>query len=79
MTINQTVLKNKKNLLAFSAGIDSTALFFILLKQNIPFDIAIIDYNKRAQSKLEVAFAKALADKYNKKCFVKIVVPHYFQ
>lgn len=73
MTINKTPLKDKKNLLAFSAGIDSTALFFILLNQNIPFDIAIIDYNKRAQSKLEVAFAKELADKYNKKCFVKDV------
>jgi len=73
MTINQTPLKDKKNLLAFSAGIDSTALFFILLKQNIPFDIAIIDYNKRSQSKLEVAFAKELSLKYNKKCFVKDV------
>jgi len=62
-----------KNLLAFSGGIDSTALFFLLLKQNIPFDIAIVDYNLRAQSKEEVAYAKELAVKYNKKCFLKDV------
>lgn len=73
MTINQTSLKNKKNLLAFSAGVDSTALFFILLNQNIPFDIAIVDYNVRVQSKLEVNYAKELASRYNKKCFTKEV------
>jgi tRNA(Ile)-lysidine synthase len=33
-------LRGKKNLLAFSAGVDSTALFFILLQNNINFDIA---------------------------------------
>ncbi len=66
-------INTAKNLLAFSAGIDSTALFFLLLEKNIPFDIAIVDYNVRAQSKDEVAYAKKLAFKYNKKCFVKDV------
>jgi len=30
-------LREKKNLLAFSGGVDSTALFFLLKKFNIPF------------------------------------------
>ncbi len=64
-------LQNKKNLLAFSAGGDSTALFFLLLEQNIPFDIAIVDYNLRKQSKAEVTYAKELANKYKKECYVK--------
>jgi len=64
-------LQNKKNLLAFSAGGDSTALFFLLLEHNIPFDIAIVDYNLREQSKAEVAYAKELAKKYQKECYVK--------
>ncbi len=66
-------LKKSKNLLAFSAGIDSTALFFILLEKNIPFDIALVNYNTRTQAKEEVKYAKKLALKYNKKCFIKNV------
>ncbi len=66
-------INTTKNLLAFSAGIDSSALFFLLLEQNIPFDIAIVDYNTRAQSKDEVSYAKELASKYQKKCFLKSV------
>jgi len=64
-------LSNKKNLLAFSAGVDSTALFFMLLAKNIKFDIAIVDYNLREQSKEEVTYALKLAKLYNKKLFVK--------
>ena len=60
-----------KNLLAFSAGIDSTALFFKLLAQNIKFDIAIVDYGLREQSKEEIKYAQKLAKLYNKKCFIK--------
>lgn len=59
------VLQGKKNLLAFSAGSDSTALFFLLLEHEIPFDIAIVDYGMREQSKEEVAYAKELANKYH--------------
>ena len=58
----------RKNLLAFSAGIDSSALFFLLLENNIKFDIAIVDYNVREQSKKEVAHAKALAKKHKLFC-----------
>jgi len=62
-------LRGKKNLLAFSAGVDSSALFFLLLKANIPFDIAIVDYGLRAQSKEEVAYAKVLASTHDKTCY----------
>ena len=64
-------LRNSKNLLAFSAGSDSSALFFLLLEADITFDIAIVDYNLRASSKDEVAYAKELAAKYEKKIYTK--------
>ncbi len=66
-------LNTKKNLLAFSAGVDSTALFFLLLERNIPFDIAIVNYNTREESKQEVAYAVKLALKYKKQCFIRSV------
>ncbi len=61
-------LIDKKNLLAFSAGIDSSALFFLLLENNVPFDIAIVNYGTRENSDKEEAHAKALADKYKLVC-----------
>jgi tRNA(Ile)-lysidine synthase len=64
------LLHNAKNLLAFSAGGDSTALFFLLLEANISFDIAIVDYGMRTQSKEEVAYAQALANRYNLACYL---------
>ena len=70
MLQNRELLQKNKNLLAFSAGGDSTALFFLLLEHNISFDIAIVDYGLRQQSKEEVAYAKELAKKYNLQCFV---------
>lgn len=74
MNLDFRVVKNQKNLLAFSAGVDSTALFFLLLEQNIPFDIAIVNYNLRVQSKDEISYAKELATKYNKKIFIHEVI-----
>ena len=68
LNINTKNLQNKKNLLAFSAGIDSSALFFLLLEKNIKFDIAIVDYNIREQSKIEVKHAKVLAKKHKLFC-----------
>lgn len=61
-------LQNKKNLLAFSGGVDSSALLFLLLAHDIKFDIVIVDYEVRAQSKEEVAYAKELALTYNFTC-----------
>ncbi|WP_457562838.1 tRNA lysidine(34) synthetase TilS, partial [Caminibacter pacificus] len=63
--------KSSNNLLAFSAGVDSTALFFWLLEKNIPFDIAIVNYHTRKTSDEEVEYAKTLAKKYNKKIYIK--------
>ncbi|MBA1433052.1 MAG: tRNA lysidine(34) synthetase TilS [Epsilonproteobacteria bacterium] len=65
------LLSSSKNLLAFSAGVDSTALLFILREHNITFDIAIVDYGLREQSKTEVAYAQNLATTYGFECFVK--------
>jgi tRNA(Ile)-lysidine synthase len=62
-------LQNGKNLLAFSAGVDSTALFFLLCDANISFDLAIVNYGLRVAAKEEVAYAKELAKKYNKKIY----------
>lgn len=73
MNLDFSAIKESKNLLAFSAGVDSTALFFLLLEKNIPFDIAIVNYNIRIQSLDEVAYAKELASKYNKQIFIKDV------
>jgi len=71
--INQEVIKKlkySKNLLAFSAGVDSTALFFILLEKEIEFDIAIVNYGIRKEAKDEIAYAKELAARYKKNVFI---------
>ena len=68
---NLELLKNKKNLLAFSAGVDSSALFFLLLEHNISFDIALVNYNLREQSKEEEAYALYLAKEHNLKAHIK--------
>ncbi len=66
-------LKSGRNLLAFSHGVDSTALFYLLDEAGVEFDIAIVDYNVRAQSKDEVASARDLAVKFNKQIYLKSV------
>jgi tRNA(Ile)-lysidine synthase len=77
----KSLLEKGKNLLAFSAGGDSTALFFLLLQNNISFDIAIVDYAIRKQSKEEVAYAQALAQKHQLLCHVHEAEPitHNFE
>jgi len=67
---NIPLLKCSKNLLAFSGGADSTALFFLLLEHEIPFDIAIVDYALREQSKAEVGYAQELALTCKKNCYL---------
>ena len=66
-------LKSGRNLLAFSHGVDSTALFYLLDEAGVEFDIAIVDYNVRAQSKDGVASARDLAVKFNKQIYLKSV------
>jgi len=63
-------LQNAKNLLAFSGGVDSGALFYLLVSCGVSFDLAIVDYGVRRQSILEVEYAKELALQYNKKIFI---------
>jgi len=70
---SRELLKKSKNLLAFSAGGDSTALFFLLKEQNIPFDIAHVNYNTRATSIDEEKYALKLSKKYNKRCYIHSV------
>ncbi|PHS41057.1 MAG: tRNA lysidine(34) synthetase TilS [Sulfurovum sp.] len=77
INIDTQNLNNKKNLLAFSAGIDSSALFFLLIENNIKFDIAIVDYGLREQSKEEVLQAKALAKKHKLFCH-HIQAPRFY-
>ncbi|MBR8462063.1 tRNA lysidine(34) synthetase TilS [Campylobacter sp. faydin G-105] len=62
-------LRDGKNLLAFSHGIDSTALFYILNELGIGFDIAMVDYHHREQSKAENNAATELALKYKKQIY----------
>lgn len=62
-------LRHTKNLLAFSGGGDSTALFFLLLAYNIPFDIAHVNYQTREQSNAEESYAKELAQTHSKQLF----------
>ena len=64
-------MEKSSNLLAFSGGVDSSALFFYLLEKNIPFDIAIVNYHTRDTSNEEVEYAKNLAKKHNKKIYIK--------
>lgn len=61
-------LKEGKVLLAFSGGVDSTALFHLLIEDNIAFDIAHVNYHTRESSNAEEESAIALAAKYNLQC-----------
>lgn len=63
-------LRGAKNLLAFSGGVDSSCLFFLLLREKIDFDLAIVHYGVRKSAKDELKYAKKLAKKYGKKIFV---------
>ena len=67
------LLRAGKNLLAFSHGVDSTALFYLLDEAGVKFELVIVNYNVRAQSKDEIASARDLAAKFNKQIYVKSV------
>ncbi|EAI9960558.1 tRNA lysidine(34) synthetase TilS [Campylobacter coli] len=64
-------LKKGKNLLAFSYGSDSSALFHFLVQNKIDFDLAMINYKTRKNSDLEEQKAKELALEFHKKIFIK--------
>lgn len=62
------LLKEGKALLAFSGGVDSSAIFHLLLKNNIQFDIAHVNYHTRPSSDEEELSAIALAHQHNLQC-----------
>ncbi|MDA3048278.1 tRNA lysidine(34) synthetase TilS [Campylobacter sp. JMF_08 NE1] len=64
-------LRGRKNLLAFSHGSDSTALFYTLLNLGVKFDCAFVNYKTRENSDLEEISAKELCDKFGVNLFVK--------
>lgn len=61
-------LKEGKVLLAFSGGVDSTALFHLLLHHEIQFDIAHVNYHTRDQSNTEEEHAHTLAHTHHLTC-----------
>jgi len=67
---NLELLSTKRNLLAFSAGVDSSALLFLLLENNISFDIALVNYGLRTQGHKEEEYALELAKKYHLKAYI---------
>lgn len=68
--VGLSFLHKNQNLLAFSAQMDSTCLFFLLIAYNIPFDIAIINYGNRENCINEINYAKELAKYFNKKIYI---------
>ena len=60
-------LRGSKSLLAFSGGVDSSALYHLLKEKDIDFDIAIVNYQTRPQSLEEESYAKELAARDNRK------------
>lgn len=52
------------NLLAFSAGTDSTALFHTLRLEEIPFAAALVRYDRRPEAGEEAAYAKELCEEW---------------
>jgi tRNA(Ile)-lysidine synthase len=63
-------LEGRRNLLAFSGGGDSTALFFLLYDAGIDFDLALVNYRTRPESDEEADYARQLAERHDKTCHI---------
>ena len=68
--LHLNLLQEGKVLLAFSGGVDSTALFHLLLENGISFDIAHVNYHTRPTSDAEAQNAQNLANRYTLECFL---------
>jgi len=68
MAIDTTIM-GEKNLLAYSAGIDSSALFYLLIEHGVKFDIAIVNYQTRDASDIEEHHAIEIARRYGIECY----------
>lgn len=80
MISNLDLIKNKKNLLAFSAGTDSSALFHKLNSLDITFDIIFIKYNFRPEdSILELNHVNKLKNLFPDKQFFIFECEEVFQ
>ncbi|MGP1562040.1 MAG: tRNA lysidine(34) synthetase TilS [Helicobacteraceae bacterium] len=64
-------LKTSKNLLAFSHGLDSTALFYLLERAGVEFDVITVNYGVRLEAQAECSAIKALANRFGKRLFLK--------
>lgn len=64
-------LRRGNNLLAFSGGVDSSALFHLLIEHGIAFDIALVNYRVREAADAEETFAKTLARTHRRRCHVR--------
>jgi len=67
---DEFLLQARKPLLAFSGGVDSTSLFFILLEKKVKFDIAFVNYGMRCEADEEERYALDLARKYGAKAHI---------
>jgi tRNA(Ile)-lysidine synthase len=63
-------LSRSKNLLAFSHGVDSTALFYLLEEAGVPFDLALVNYGVRPEAEEEERAARELASLHGKRIHV---------
>ncbi len=67
--LHLNLLREGRILLAFSGGVDSTALFHLLLENNISFDIAHVNYHTRESSDTEALSAETLAAANSLQCY----------
>jgi len=63
-------LREGRVLLAFSGGVDSTALFHLLVKNSIAFDVAHVNYHTRPSSDHEALSAEQLAQSHGLHCYI---------
>ena len=70
LVTSYSLLVQKKNLLGFSHGLDSTALYHLLAESGIDFDIALVNYGIREQAGEEEAAARELAARDGRRIYV---------